>query len=66
MQTRRGRKEKGKGGGARWRERNIPSNGGGERGDAGSVGEGREGEKGEKDKAEKEKNERRKKKYPEK
>ena len=42
------------GGGARWRGRNIPSNGGGERGSAGSAGEGREGEKGEKDKGEKE------------
>ena len=52
-QTRRGKKGKGKGagregGGARWRGRNIPSDGDGERGGAGSAGEGREGEKGEK------------------
>ena len=43
-----------------WRGRNIPSDGGGERGGAGSAGEGREGEKGEKDKGKKEKKEREK------
>ena len=67
MQTRRGRKEKGKGadgerGGARLEGRNIPLDGGGERGGVGFSGEGREWEKGEKDKGEKEKKERRKKK----
>ena len=59
MQTRRGRKGKGKGvdgeeGDARWRGRNIPLDGGRERDGAGSAGEGREGEIGEKDKGEKE------------
>ena len=69
MQTRREEREKGRGpagrGPARWRGRNISSDGGGERGGVCSVGEGREGEKGEKDKREKEKKEREKK-YPEK
>ena len=51
--TRMGRKGKGKGAGgeggdALWWGRNIPLDGGGERGGVGSAGEGREGEKGEK------------------
>ena len=58
MQTRRGRKGKGK----EADRRKIPSDGGGERGSVGSAGEGREGEK---DKREKE-NKYREKKYLEK